>query len=67
MSCLFKVCRKSDDALINVYAVKDDKNGYPNFLIYEDNEWKYIKAKHFYEYQEFKSSLHFHPAFGLYC
>lgn len=25
-----------------VYAVRDDKNGYPHFLIYEDGEWKYI-------------------------
>ena len=33
--------------LVTVYAVRDDKNGYPHFLIYEDGEWKYVSAKHF--------------------
>ena len=47
MSCLFKVCRKSDDMVVGVYAVRDDKNGYPHFLIFEEKEWKYVKAKHF--------------------
>lgn len=32
---------------VNVYAVRDDKNGYPHFLIYENGEWKYVSAKHF--------------------
>lgn len=32
---------------VNVYAVRDDKNGYPQFLIYENGEWKYVSAKHF--------------------
>ena len=30
-----------------VYDVRNDKNGYPHFLIYKDNEWKYVSAKHF--------------------
>ena len=47
-SSLFEVCRKSDNnKTVGVYAVRDDKCGYPHFLIYEDNEWKYVKAKHF--------------------
>lgn len=32
---------------VNVYTVRDDKNGYPHFLIYENGEWKYVSAKHF--------------------
>lgn len=47
-SSLFEVCKKSDNnKTVSVYAVRDDKCGYPHFLIYEDNEWKYVKAKHF--------------------
>lgn len=34
-----------------VYNVRDDKNGYPHFLIYEDGEWKYVKAKRFKPYE----------------
>lgn len=30
-----------------VFAVRDDKNGFPHFLIYEEGEWKYVSAKHF--------------------
>lgn len=32
---------------VKVYNVRDDKNGYPHFLIYENGEWKYVSAKHF--------------------
>lgn len=32
---------------IKVYNVRDDKNGFPHFLIYENGEWKYVSAKHF--------------------
>ena len=32
---------------VEVYNVRDDKNGYPYFLIYENREWKYVSAKHF--------------------
>ena len=51
MNNLFTVCKKSEEEFarrsVDVYAVRDDKNGYPQFLIYEDNQWKYISAKHF--------------------
>lgn len=50
MEGLFRVYRKSDDAVFMVYAVRDDKNGYPHFLICEGREWKYVKAKHFVPY-----------------
>lgn len=54
---LFNVCRKSDKdkdikTTVSVYAVRDDKNGYPHFLIYENKEWKYVKAKHFVPVKE---------------
>lgn len=32
---------------VKVYKVRDDKNGYPHFLIYENGEWKYMSAKYF--------------------
>ena len=32
---------------VKVFNVRDDKNGYPHFLIYENGEWKYVSAKHF--------------------
>ena len=32
---------------VKVYAIRNDKNGYPHFLIYEDNQWKWKSAKHF--------------------
>lgn len=37
-----------------VYNIRDDKNGYPHFLIYIDNQWKYISAKHFIPLEEDK-------------
>lgn len=33
--------------LVTVYNVKDDKKGYPHFLVYIDNQWQYISAKYF--------------------
>ena len=32
---------------VEVYAVRDDKNGYPHFLICENGEWKYKSAKYY--------------------
>ena len=32
---------------VTVYSVRDDKNGYPHFLIYENDQWKYVSAKRF--------------------
>ena len=32
---------------VKVFNGRDDKNGYPHFLIYENGEWKYVSAKHF--------------------
>lgn len=32
----------------SVYDIRYDKNGYPHFLIYKDNQWRRVSAK-FYE------------------
>ena len=50
MNSLFEVLEINDSVLnkrIKVFAVRDDKNGYPHFLIYKLGEWKYVSAKHF--------------------
>lgn len=58
MAGIFKVIEKGstewDENLlcymskwVEVYAVRDDRNGYPHFLIYENGEWKYKSAKYF--------------------
>ena len=39
-----------DMEIVPVFNVRDDKNGYPHFLIYEDKQWKYVSAKHFLPY-----------------
>ena len=49
MSGIFTVFNKDTLKEVNVYAVKNDKVGYPHFLIYEDSQWKYRSAKHFCE------------------
>lgn len=53
MEELFKVYKAFKDNTglkfvpVSVYNVRDNKHGYPLFLIYEDLQWKYISAKHF--------------------
>lgn len=32
---------------VEVYAVRDDNNGYPHFLICENGEWKYRSAQYY--------------------
>lgn len=50
---LFVVIEKTDrdypftPACYTVYAVRDDSNGYPHFLIYDNDAWLWISAKHF--------------------
>ena len=38
---------KYDTDIYTVYNVRDDKAGYPHFLIYVGKEWRYISAKNF--------------------
>lgn len=50
---MFNVYKKETDEIanlyeiVNVYDVKTDRAGYPMFLIFENNQWKYRSAKHF--------------------
>lgn len=32
---------------VAVYNIRDDKNGYPHFLICINDRWDYVSAKHF--------------------
>lgn len=43
----FKVKHKETNITYFVYSVRNDKNGYPQFLIYDSGSWKWLSAKHF--------------------
>lgn len=38
--------------VVTVFNVRDDKSGYPHFLIYVDNQWRYLSAKYFKPIEE---------------
>ena len=44
---MFKVKYKETLEDFTVYDVRYDSNGYPQFLIYFNNEWRLTSAKHF--------------------
>ena len=45
---MIKVIRKEDNKIFNVYDIRYDAiSGYPQFLIYEDNQWLLRSAKLF--------------------
>ena len=52
MSGLFQVLEKKTNLVVFVYHVRDDKRGFPHFLVHRDNQWKYISAKYFEPLQE---------------
>ena len=41
------VLHKKTEKIFKVYKIKNNKNGYPTFLIYDENQWKWLSAKHF--------------------
>ncbi len=43
----FKIFNSDNFKTYTCYAVRDDSNGYPHFLIYDNNQWIWISAKHF--------------------
>ena len=43
----FKVINKDNGEKYEVYSITYDNNGYPHFLIYKDNQWLRVSAKHF--------------------
>ena len=38
---------KDNNKIYDIYDIKYDKAGYPHFLIYKDNQWISMSAKHF--------------------
>lgn len=43
---MIKVVNKNDQKEYEVFHIRNDKTGYPHFLIYINKQWKYISAKH---------------------
>lgn len=41
------VVNKDTGKMYEVYNISYDKAGYPHFLIYKDNQWVRMSAKHF--------------------
>lgn len=42
--------KKDTKQIFLIYDIKNNKNGYPHFLVYNfynNNEWTWISAKHF--------------------
>ena len=55
---MFKVIRKEDEKTFDVYNIRYDAiSGYPQFLIYEDNQWLLRSAKLFKPYEDKKKKL----------
>lgn len=44
-----------------VYHIRDDKKGYPHFLIYENKQWLYKSAKYFIPVSETKTRRLINP------
>lgn len=41
------VVNKDNNEIYEVYDITYDNSGYPHFLIYKDNQWLRMSAKHF--------------------
>jgi hypothetical protein len=41
------VVNKDNNEIYEVYDITYDKSGYPHFLVYKDNQWLRMSAKHF--------------------
>ena len=49
MNSMFEIkyrATKSQSVICKVFDIRNDKAGYPHFLIYYDKQWKWISAKH---------------------
>lgn len=44
---MFNVIDKETNLTTLVYSVKEDKQGFAKFLVYEKNQWKWKSAKYF--------------------
>ncbi len=55
---MFKVIHKETEKTTEVYDITYEPiSGYPQFLIYEDNQWLRKSAKHFRPYEDRKKKL----------
>ena len=56
---MFKVIHKETEKTVDVYdIIYEPISGYPQFLIYEDNQWLRKSAKHFRPYEDKKKKLY---------
>lgn len=55
---MFRVADENDD-IVEVYWVKENKNGYPIFLIrnHKTNQWLWKSAKHFKSINEWVDKM----------
>lgn len=44
---MFELYYRPRYEFVKIYAVRDDINGFPHFLILDEGQWKYVSAKHF--------------------
>ena len=55
---MFKVRHKETNEVFDVYDIRYDAiSGYPQFLIYQDNQWLMKSAKHFKPIENKKKTL----------
>lgn len=61
------VVNKDTGKMYEVYDITYDKAGYPHFLIYKDNQWVRMSAKHFRPLgeEDFKKMLKNYPAMKI--
>ena len=50
---MFEVYNKMTLTKYKVYSTRDDKNGYPHFLIRNNNQWLWKSAKDFITQEEY--------------
>ena len=56
---MVKVTRKEDNKVFDIYDIRYDAiSGFPQFLIYEDNQWLMRSAKLFKPYEDKKKKLY---------
>jgi len=44
---LYDKRKPSFEGPVTIYSVRNDRNGYPHFLVFEKGEWRWVSAKHF--------------------
>lgn len=49
----FKVIDVDTDDEVLIFDIRNDSNGYPQFLIYINGEWKYRSAKYYIPIEEY--------------